>query len=352
MAVESNVYGLWVAKQPAKGTPATVATKRVRARGGLPRIARADGEEVFSDLTRFGDAADFVDTLIGQGEPVIQAQTNIAAYLCWLFFGAETFTAKVVSTSAPKFVFEPGATTGFWSTWWTRVGITDIVRRKFNDCKITALRIEASTANKVAKLQPTIISLDPAEHTTSDQSAVAHETQDPMLWTEASGKIKIDGTVYTGQSQCAVVFDDGQAPHYADSARPYDLIAGNAGVRVEAATLLLDAASQARYLNHYYGTTSPAAGAKPVTTLPNAGSYEIEMSRGSTDARQSIKIEIPVVRWTMDDPVDGNPEGGPIEMTFAGGMRNNASGGAPPTAPVKARITIETGSGDNTAHTV
>src|SRR5881409_3127560 len=111
MAVESNIYALWAAKQTAKGTPATVATKRLIQVGGDVNTNPDHGLENFSDLDRFGDSADFVNTVIGEGSPVVQMTHDEVAYLSWLFFGAEVFTAKAVGTSPPKFVFEPGATT-------------------------------------------------------------------------------------------------------------------------------------------------------------------------------------------------------------------------------------------------
>src|SRR4051812_45600406 len=97
MALESNIIGLWASKQTAKGSPATmtVGTKRMRWVGGDIQTNRADGSENWSDGTLFGQIVDFVNPIVGNGAPVVQAQSGILAYLAWLAAGQETFTAAV-----------------------------------------------------------------------------------------------------------------------------------------------------------------------------------------------------------------------------------------------------------------
>lgn len=97
MALESNIIGLWAAKQASKGSPAsmTAGTKRMRWVGGDIQTNRADGSENWSDGTLFGQIVDFVNTIVGNGAPVVQAQSGILAYLAWLAAGQETFTAAV-----------------------------------------------------------------------------------------------------------------------------------------------------------------------------------------------------------------------------------------------------------------
>ena len=348
MAVESNVYGLWAAKQSAKGSVVAGDTSQrrfVQVAGDFV-TNRDDGSENFSDATRFGDSADFINTLVGQGNPTIEATPNEVAWLCYIFFGAETYTAKVPATSPPKYVFEPGSTTGFWTTWWKRVGLSDVVRHKYGDSKITALRFEGSTANKVVKVIPTITSLDPGIVRAADP-ATAMPTQKPFLYTEGQGNFTLDGTVFTGHSQFAFTFDDAQSPWYGDKATPHDLVAGNAQVNLEGITLLLDSASIGRYNNIIYGTATPAADAKPIAgaTAPITGSYSVDLVRGATDARERLKIEIPKVKWTPDMTIPPNPDGGAVEIALGGQMRNNTG-----STPLKARITVETGTGDDVAH--
>ena len=344
MSVESNIYALWAAKQTAKGAVASTATKRLQQVGGNLEITRADGSENFSDLDRFGDATDYVDTLQGGGSPVIHAQPNSTAYLLWLFFGGETFTAGG-GGNAPKYEFIPLANTGFWCTFWKRVGLVDIIRQRFADCKITSLRIEGSTASKVVKITPTIVSLDPGEKIAADPAGVNLEVAEPLLYTDVTGKLEIDGAVFRAASQFAIVLDAGMAPWQGDSVTFYDLVSANASVTMEGPTIMLDAASLGVYNTIIYGTASPANGTKPKTDRPIPGSFEAEFARGSGATRESIKIEVPGAKWSPDLAIGPNPDGGPIEVALNGEMRKV-------TGQPAVRITVETGGagGDTAAH--
>lgn len=344
--VESNIHAFWVASQPSgKGTAATVAQKRLITVAGDLDLNRDDGSENFSDLDRFGDQSDFVNTIGGGGALTCQAQANELAYVCWLFFGAEVFTAKSVGVTPPKFVFTPGVTVGKWATFWKRVGMSTIFRRKFNDCRIGSLRIEGSTANKIVKFIPNVISVDPGEVFTVDPTPVINLTQDPFVYTEGIGRFTVDSTVYTGHSQFAVVVDDGLAAIYGDDVIPYDIVPGNAQITLEGVTMILDDVSLARYNLQFYGTATPAVNAKPIKTIPAIGSYSVEFIRGTIDARLSLKIELPGVKWSPDVAIPPNPDGGAIEVAQGGSMRKI-------TGQPGIRITVETGAGDNVAHTL
>ena len=342
--VESNIHALWVAKQTAKGTAATSATKKLQMVGGDLNTARADGSENFSDLDRFGDAVDYIDTIQGTGSPVINAQPNGIAYLCWLFFGGETFTASG-GGAAPKYVFVPQTNTGFWSTWWKRVGLSEIVRQKFNDTKIATLKIEGSTANKIVKITPSVISLDPGERFATDPTPTG-EVAKPFLYTDAVGTFTIDGTVFTAQTQFSITIEAGLAPFQGDAIKFQDMVAGNANITMEGPTILLDTAGLAQYNTIIYGTASPSAGAKPATTAPVVGSFSCEFVRGSGATRESLKVELPGCKWSPDLAVAPAPDGGAIELALNGQMRKVA--GSPAV-----RITVETGGtgGDTAAHT-
>lgn len=96
-ALESNINALWVAKQTGRGTPASMVagTKKMRWIGGDMQVARADGTEPYSDGTLFGNTVDFVNTLTGNGAPVLQGQSGVIAYLDWLACGQEVVTGGV-----------------------------------------------------------------------------------------------------------------------------------------------------------------------------------------------------------------------------------------------------------------
>lgn len=346
---ESNVYGLWVAKQTAKGTPAVTATKKLIQVGGNVGMARTDGSENWSDGDRFGDSTDYVDSLAGNGAPVIEAQPDSLAYLLWLYFGAEVVTGTTTKTH----VFTPGVNGGFYTTWWKRVGLSMITRQKFNDMCIGGIRLEGSTANKIVKLTPTTLGMDPGEVFASDPVAVVSKGVPgtpsdnlPFLYTEGKGAYNIDGTVFTGHTQFAIVVEDALSPVPGDDVVAYDFVPGVATVRLEAITLVLDTASAAQYNKIIYGTASPAPGAKPIRSLAGQalGSYSADLTRNGVGAAalQRCLIEVPGVKWTPDMDIAPAPDGGPIELALAGGMRKV-------TANPQVRFTINN---DQAAYTV
>lgn len=334
----------------ATALPTSSEMERLLMVGGDLDAQRTDGSENFSDLDRWGNSWDFVNTIVGQGSPVIEAQADQLAWLLWMFFGGEVFTAKSAAVSPPKYVFEPGASGGFWGTYWKRVGLTDVVRQKFADSLITGLRLEGSTANKVVKATPTLLSLDPgiAFSLGEEPTAAVNLTQAPFIYTEGAAAFKLDGTVYRGHSQFAVVIDDAKTPTYGDDVVPFSIVTGNAAVTLEGVTLQLDEESLARYYAQIYGKTNPVPGDKPIKSVPTWGSYEFTLTRnaadGNADKRLSFKVEIPQVKWSPDLNITPNPDGGAIELAFGGSMRKQAA------TPKSIRITVETGAGRNTAH--
>jgi hypothetical protein len=436
-ALESNILGLWFAKQTAKGSAVTFTsgTKRGRWVGGDLQTTRADGTEAWSDQTLFGDAVDFVNTLTGTGAPVIQGQSSLVAYLSYLACGQETVTggtnavitltetgsptggtftlswviqgttyttaaiaynaaasaiataiqsalpiwpAGVVTggggplgTSAVTLTFSgalgnqpiplptvtasltggttpaitptsstvgvpythvatPADTGGFWFGIFKSVGKSVVARHQYNDCRMQSLRIEGSSASKVVKVTPTILSLDPGVYQTSNPDPT--KTDDglrPFIYTEAHGQLVIDGVVYSGQSAFAVVFNWGLNEYYGDDVVPYDLINNVATVSLEGLTLLIDAAGIQRYNSQIYGTPTPTAGQKPIHSLPLNGSYQATFTRtnpmtGLTS--ESLYIEIFGVKWEPTLNIPGNPAGGPVELSFTGAMRKTVGG--------------------------
>lgn len=326
-AIEANVAGLWLAKQTAKGTPATAPStnanaKRLRVVGGDVNVARADSNENFADGNRFTDATDFVSTSIGQGAPVAQGDPGTLSYLLYLMAGAETTGAAVSGVVPHTWTFGP-ATSSFWFTLWKRVGQTAILRQAFNDCRMTSLRIEGSSANKVVKATPTLFSLDPGVVYATDPT-LAVETDKPFLYTEAVGTFTIDGTVFKGHSSFAVVINDNLAPWYGDDVAPYDVAVGQGAINIEGITILVDTAGLQQYNKIIYGSATPTAGTKPQKTV-YMGSYTFTLSRGTGATARSVQFTLPNVHWAPDSvAVPINPDGGPTELALAADARTSA----------------------------
>lgn len=336
MALESNLYALWAAKQTAKGTPATIGTKRFVQVAGDVATNREDGSENFSNLDRFGDMTDFVNTVAGEGSPGFEMMPTESAWLCWVFFGADTVTG---AADPWKHEFTPQTAGGFWATMWKRVGGSVIQREKFNDCKLGQLVIEGSTAQKVMRIAPAVFSLDPGEIFTSDPLPATMTTEDPFLWTEGTGTFAVNATVLKGSSQFTATWDEGLSPYYGDDVVPVDLVTGNANIAL-GTTILVDAAGQGEYNKRIYGTATPTVGTKPLHTPENVGSYGFTLTKknaaGVLTPSRKLIVEFPGVKWAPDLSIPPSTDGGAVELSLAGSMRKV---GAEPGS----KITIECG---------
>jgi hypothetical protein len=324
--VESNVYGLWAAKQSAKGSTiaGVAATKAMIQVAGDFSTNRDDGSEVWSDLARFGDQTDFVNTLVGGGNPGIEAQPTTLAYLNWLFFGQETVTGAGDPYTHSS---SPGTNGGFWSTWWVRVGQNVIRREKFGDCRIGSLVLEGSTGSKIVRATPTIISLNPGiTYTSPDPSAAIDilEAQEPFRYTEGRGAYSVNGGILNGQSQFTVTWDENLGPYYGDDVTPLDLVPGTASIGC-AVTILADSAGVQEYNKRIYGSASPAPGTAPLKDLESLGAYTFTLTRrnasGALTPARDLVLTIPGVRWAPDVALPPNPDGGAIEISLGGSMR-------------------------------
>lgn len=323
-AIEANVEGCWAAKQSAKGTPASAPAAiangmRFRKVGGDMNVARSDANENYSDGKRFSDSTDFVNQILGNGAPVIQGQASAVSYLAYLFSGQETVTG----TGPYTHVATPNNAGSFWTTWWKRVGQSNVLRQKFSDCKLQSLRIEGSSGSKVLHVTPTFVSLQPGETFTTDP-VVVDDGSIPLLYTEAEGTITIDGTVIRGASSFAVVLNDNVNPWFGDSVEAHDVTYGQGTINIEGVTLLVDAAGLAQYNTIIYGDPAPAAGTKPLRVLDGTlGSYSFNAFRGDVGSEtEQVKIELPGVKWSPDLAIAGNPDGGAVEIALAAEARS------------------------------
>lgn len=308
--VESKIYGLWIAKQTARGAPAAAAIKRLRQVAGNVRTDRSDGRERFGTDDRWGDNQSFVDSIVGSGDPGIQAQPGALAYLLYLFGGQETVTG---AADPWQHVISPAAAGGFWSTAWKKVGSNDVVREKFNDVKIGGVTLEGSTGQKVVRVSPTLLSVDPGEKVAADP-VKAFDAEDAFIYTEGESAFTIDGVVVRAQSQFNIGLQENLDPVYTDSPVALDVAAGEPEMTI-ALTLALNTEGLGIYNTQVYGSATPVAGTKPLKQLPAAGSYSFLLTK---NANRTFLFEAPGIRWTPDVAVEPNPAGGLTEVSLAG----------------------------------
>ena len=329
--LEPNYYGLWVGKQTAKGTPNTTPGKRLVQVGGDLAFNRADGSEPYSDLTKYGQRTDWVDSLLGQGDPAIEATPTELAYLLWLFHGAEAVTSITGPPTAQNHKFTPQNTKGFYFTAFRRVGSSVVSRVRYDDCLITKFVLEGSTANKALRITPSILSLDPGAVFTSDPSA-ALPTDKSLLYTDAVGAFTIDGTVYKGQTSFNLTVDDAWTAVFGDDNVPFDVVQGTPVVSL-AVKLYFDSAQLSRWNLQAYGSATPSAGDKPLKVIPAFGSYATTFtqkdSAGAVNGRLAT-VTVPQVKWDLPPAPAPNPAGGLTEVDLTGTMRPTVGGSPAP----------------------
>lgn len=315
-ALATNVEAVWLAKQTAKGTPATTAIKKGRKVTGNFGVDVNYGSENYSDGARFNSASDFVDNITGSGSAGLQGQSGVLAYTSYLMLGAETVTG----TGPYVHTITPGATS-FWTTVWKSLGSgSPVVRQRFNDCRITSLVIEGSSGQKVIRVTPTVMSLDPAEIVATDP-VKADDGTEPLLYTEAEGTFTLGGTVIPGHSAFQMTITDELNPYYGDSVVPMELVTGRGAINFNC-TILADVAGLGELYKTYYGTATPSTGAKPAHTVPALGSYTFNATRGSTE---QFQVTFAGLRLAPPDFPAGTPAGGAAELQFTGGGRISGS---------------------------
>jgi hypothetical protein len=318
--VESKIYGLWIAKQAKRGEAAGAAIKRLRQVTGNVKVDRSDGREKFGNDDRFGDAQHFVDSIIGSGDPGIQAQPGILAYLLYLFAGQETVEAGAGEEAGVEtHIATPAAAGGFWTTIWKKVGVNDVVREKSADCKIGQIVLEGSTGQKVVRVTPSIMSLDPGEKVAADP-VKAFDNEDAFLYTEGESAFKINAAAVRAQSQFQITINENLEPVYTDSVVPLELVGGEPEVTA-ALTLALNTDGLKIYNREVFGSEEPAPGTKPLKALAPIGAYEFTLKKS---VQRSFKLELPGMKWTPDVAVEPNPAGGLTEVSLAGELKRVA----------------------------
>lgn len=340
-AIESNIFALWGCKQTARGAaalPADVGVRKLRHVEGQFAIQREVASENFGDGLRFANGMDYTNTLMGGGDPAIQGQAPAGAWLVAQCFGTDAVTAG----PPVKHTMTTSNAGSRWLTFWKTVGVAVSNKEQYVDCKISQLVIAASSASKVLRLTPTVMSLNPGITYATDPVA-ADSGEDPFLWTQAEGTFNIDAKgpgVITEISECTLTVNDGLNPWYGDSIRVNSLVPSRGTIGV-AFTLLLTDVTLPIYNQIHYATDTPATGTQPVNTV-HYGSIDFKMSFGAAGAaHRSWRTLIPKVRYATDVAVSGRVDGGPIEMAVGGEARLNG------TDPM---VTIEVENADATAY--
>lgn len=324
--LEPSYYALFAGKQTAQGTPLAAPTRRLVQVAGDFAWARDDGSEEYSDLSKYSPRTDWVNSLLGQGEPGIEATPTELAWLLWIYHGAETVAAVTGPPAAQKHTFVPSTGRGHFAAFWRVVGNLVQQSHRMNDCIINGITIEGSTANKAVRVTPSILSLDPGEVFAKPSTPVI-PTDKPFLYTDGTSSFTMDSTVYKEQTEFSLSLTEDLRAEFGDDIIPADLAQGNPGATI-GITMLASQAVVNRWNTRMYGSASPAAGTKPLKAIDANGSYSAYLkqrdSAGALNGRE-FKLTIPSVRWTIP-PAPGPDVGGATPtIAFAGELRPSGS---------------------------
>lgn len=351
--IPSSQYGAWIAKQASKGTAIAHGSmrKKLRLVSGTMTTQKEFGRETYGDGNRFASAADYVETIIGSGDLTVQGQPGVAGYLTFLALGSETFAAAVaadptatpaVAGSPSTHAIVPSEEGGKWFTVIQEVGEGTVLHRtRFSDCRIQQLVMEASQDTKTLHIVPTVASLSPDEKYATTPS-LGFDASEPLLFTDATGKMELGGVALGDISQFQVTINDNLEPYYGDGVAPRDMVPGRSEVEVTF-TVAVTADTLPYFNQVVYGTATPSAGATPASSIYHAG-IDFELSRGTGPDRESITITVPRVSFTPDLAIEGQADGGVVELAFTGQARPNG------TDPVITVTTTSTDADDNIAY--
>jgi hypothetical protein len=225
---ELQIYGLWAGKQTAKGTKNAAPGKRFKQVAGAFNFTRDDGSENYSDATQYPDTQDWVNSLVGNGNPGVEATPEELAWLFWAFEGGET-TRRSSARRRRRSTRHAAAGLGHWSTWATRQGSSLVDRLSHNDCQISQIQVEGGPGRRPsARRRPCCRSTRRADRR-RPRRGDADEVDVPLHGRHRP--VHIDGTVVRGHSAFTLVVNKDLQPVYADDVTVHDLAIGNARSR-------------------------------------------------------------------------------------------------------------------------
>lgn len=323
---ELQIYGLWAAKQTAKGTANSAPAHRFKQTGGNFTFPRDDGSVAYSDATPVPDQQDWVNTLVGNGAPVTLATPEELSWLLWAFEGGETTAAVTGPPVKTTHTTKPLPGLGHVCTFVTRKGSSAVERYEHADCYISALELGGSTADKAVRATPTVFSLDPGKTRAADP-AQAMPTKGTFLYTDGTSRFTIDGTAFRGHSEFTLSLTKDLNPVYGDDTTVYDFAIGNTTITI-GVSLYFDADGQAQFNRIVYGSATPVAGTKPLKTIPALGSYAFDLrARDAAGVVNGDKFILTLagVKWTPPASPDPNAAGGTPTMALSGTTRKSGS---------------------------
>jgi hypothetical protein len=325
-ALSSSAAKLLVAKQSARGVvPTTDIFECVWIDGSINSGQETATQEVF-DGEVYSSPRQVVSRFSGEGNLTLLADpVNVPLFLSGVMEVSD-FTGSGVGFDESPYTSElttdaPG--NGDWLTFWIEVGQgSEIVRRRFQDCKVTQAKLSGTSENQFVQLEISVVCVEPQAKMDALPAADYAALDIPFTFADGEGNFLVSdvGTTAThGINQFEVTFNRGQDLWQGDSIGYHAAVPKRGSVEL-ATTLLLDDESLPMLNKVWYGTATPSNGQQPVNDI-FYDSFELKLERTYGAETHSVEIVLPKVAYTTESAVDPNLEGGAIELPLAGRAR-------------------------------
>lgn len=213
---------------------------------------------------------------------------------------------------------------GPFFTIWTEVGSgSNIVRRRFVNCKISEVKLTGQASSQFIELEFTVVCIDPQANVSS---LPVSYSEPGTSYTFADGEGAYYVTSVNGESATAGInqFEltvmREQEPWQGDSVGYYTVVPKRGMVEI-AATLLADDQSLPVLNSLWYGDATPAEGAQPTSEL-FYDSFSLTLTRGD----DSVTVELPKVAYRTESAVSPDLQGDAIELPIQGRAHKPESG--------------------------
>jgi hypothetical protein len=256
------------ASRPRRARRTPRPAKRFKQVAGGFNVPRDDGSENYSDATQFPDTQDWVNTLVGNGNPGITGTPEELAWLFWALEGGETTSAVTGPPAKTKHTDRAAARPRPLDDVGDAQGSSEVDRFSHNDCQISQAGRGLDRANKACARRRPCSRSTPASRSPPTRPQ-AMPTKATFLYTDGTGRFTSTAHVPRPLAFTLTINKDLQ-PVYADDVTVYDLAIGNAPITI-GVTLYFDTDGRAQFNKLVYGNAAPAPGTKPAKYITGSG---------------------------------------------------------------------------------
>lgn len=317
-AINSSSAKLLIAKQSGLDSIPTTNIARLNwIDGNVSTQQVVLDQEVFDGET-YSSPRQIVGRFEGGGTVKVLPDNDAIALLSEGLLGVDSSSSSetVLSTA------EPGD--GPFYTIWTEVGTgSNVVRRRFVNCKISELKMMGQASSQFVELDFTVVCIDPQ----ATVSALPSSYSEPgVSYTFADGEgayyvTSVNGATATaGINQFELTVSREQEPWQGDATGYYTVVPKRGQVEI-AATLIADDQSLPILNSLWYNDPEPAEGTQPTSEL-FYDSFSLMLTRGD----DSVSVELPKVAYRTESAVDPSLAGDAIELPIQGRAMKPESG--------------------------